>query len=623
MNEVNNGNYDLSQDVILRDGTTTVDSYEPIFKVTILHTVLGVSDVNLKGHAKIELIDNGTETDSSGTTNYELDTIDYDELLGLFQVFNSDYLDPLNAIDTSTYDPLDTETVLYNLLFIPGTSDDYSPDKNIDAELILNSDIWDFKRECWVRKQPNKPDILLNEIKLWEYQDYSWQLTPIIDYFDTQASVDNYYYSLFRNLTDQSEPFINIHRSVINNNNCQSFGSNYKYLMTNGVGLDKYDFVFLTSDIDIDLDTSVQTDIQLSYDVVQFVDDIESITITQTIELSATDELLGTTQADIDSLYPDVTSESPSESPLSTPSATPSDPSRFSTRYYPTQLKDGDVFDPNFFKNQKMTNHELACLMQSQYLSVEHAKDFMSRPNNGAYKTDTQLSNQQMKVFVRYAKNYDGTDLYYSIKKINNVNKHVVNTVSGRLLQIGAAKLVDRGSETLEDWMITDVLIFVSAIKMTTRFKHEYNLAMKSRQRYKVIDGIGHSLSGALVEADCAINGIKYVYNRATGILSPFSQVSHNLVEYRSKYDIVSALGVWSNPNAYKVPTVTNSTTIFNILRNHQLVNLVVWLDSFPDGSVPPTPTITTDGVNVQIVVPKLNEIKQITEFKQIPISTR
>ncbi len=628
LNEVNKGNYDLSQDVILRDATTTVDNYEPIFKVTILHTVSGVSNVNLKGHAKIELIDGDIETDSSEAINNELDTIEYDDLYGLFQIFNSDYLDSLNAIDTSTYDPLDTETVLYNLLFIPGTVDDYSPDRNINAELILNSDIWDFKRECWVRKQPSKPDILLNEIKLWEYQDYGWQLTPIVDYFDTQSLVDNSYYSLFRNLTDQSEPFINIHRSVINNNNCKSFDINYKYLLTNGVGLDKYDFVFLTSDIDIDLDTSVQSDIQLSYDVVQFVDDIESIIITQTIELSATDEFLGTTQADIDSLYPDVTlespSESPSESPPATPSATPSaDPSRFSTRYSPTQLKEGDIFDPNFFKAQKMTNHELACLMQSQYLSVEHAKDFMSRPNNGAYKTDTQLSNQQMKVFVRYAKNYDGTDIYYSIKKINNVNKYVINTGSGRLLQIGAAKLVDRGSTTLEDWMITDVLIFISAIQMTTRFKHEYNLAMKARQRYKVIDGIGHSLSGALVEADCAINGIKYVYNRATGILSPFSKVSSHLVEYRSKYDIVSALGIWSNPNAYKVPVIANSTSIFNIIRNHQLINLVTWLDSMPDGSVPPAPTIATDGVNVHIVVPKLNELKQISEFQQIPIIKR
>ncbi len=169
--------------------------------------------------------------------------------------------------------------------------------------------------------------------------------------------------------------------------------------------------------------------------------------------------------------------------------------------------------DPNF---------SLAFATEVSYEELDSAATMMS---DYGYVLDKELSTIETKVF--YSKELSDLIIMY------------------------------RGSQTKEDWLVTDTALASGNLKKTSRYKRSDRLTKKARTKYssaKRVTLFGHSLGGALASQ---LGNYKksrdnvVTYNKGVGVknLSLFTKSNPNEVAYRIGGDIVS-MGAKFDKNA-------------------------------------------------------------------------
>jgi len=112
-----------------------------------------------------------------------------------------------------------------------------------------------------------------------------------------------------------------------------------------------------------------------------------------------------------------------------------------------------------------------------------------------------------------------------------------------------------RGSNTLQDWVVTNPQILTGTIKTSKRQKHTNKVIRKTAKKYNQnVNVIGHSLGGILAEQSGAKGNI-VTYNKAS---VGAKNSNDKQVDIRAKGDIVS----------YFTPSNKN-----NILIDHKFYN--------------------------------------------------
>lgn len=153
------------------------------------------------------------------------------------------------------------------------------------------------------------------------------------------------------------------------------------------------------------------------------------------------------------------------------------------------------------------------------------------------YILDNQLSNHNQKIFY------------------NKKENKVLNSVAG--------------THNLAD-AVTDVWLAVGGLKSTNRYKEAKSTLEKAKTKYKPKETaiVGHSLGSAIAQGIASPNDKVTTFN---GAVIPFQKSQTNQTNYRTRGDVVSALGIGQK----HTKTLNSSTPIVgkvnNFLINHEV----------------------------------------------------
>ena len=187
-------------------------------------------------------------------------------------------------------------------------------------------------------------------------------------------------------------------------------------------------------------------------------------------------------------------------------------------------------------KRQQKAKKNLQPILEASYLNPNEAKDKL---NSLGYTYDNDLSVPNAKVFID--------------KK-------------------GRPNIAFRGSQRVEDFLVSDTLLGLGLDKYDTRFQESKRLTKLVEDKYKKpVDVFGHSLGGSLAEKSGA-NGNIYTYNKGTGIGDLFKTIPKNQYDVRTTNDIIS-LGSLTQSHPFNNFNEIEKTQQ-NLLQAHDINNL-------------------------------------------------
>lgn len=172
-------------------------------------------------------------------------------------------------------------------------------------------------------------------------------------------------------------------------------------------------------------------------------------------------------------------------------------------------------------------------VLKASYLPQAKAASYLEDKYNYTY--DPSLSSMSQKVFV---------------------------TPSGQPV------ITQRGSTRASDFLVEDLNIATGGFFKTPRIKQAEQLALATQEKYGIAPTIvGHSLGGYLSEkaAKKTPDSQVYTYNKAVGPASLFSSTPSTQRDYRTTYDIPSALSKFQSGNRTTLPGSWNPIASHNI----------------------------------------------------------
>lgn len=130
----------------------------------------------------------------------------------------------------------------------------------------------------------------------------------------------------------------------------------------------------------------------------------------------------------------------------------------------------------------------------------------------------------------------------YALVFDNNLSNE--NTYVYYDMETGYPLITHRGSSTLLDWSVSDVLILTGLQHIVMpRVSIAREIVRKTEEKYKKpSDGFGHSLGGFAAE-EAGHNGFILTYNKASGFGDIRKKIRNpKQIDYRNQLDIVSLL---------------------------------------------------------------------------------
>lgn len=167
---------------------------------------------------------------------------------------------------------------------------------------------------------------------------------------------------------------------------------------------------------------------------------------------------------------------------------------------------------------QKLSTSDFKSILNASYMPQKQAADYMSKRG---YGYDPELSTMAHKVFVS---------------------------------PTGQPIISNRGSVTAKDWLYEDINAGVGGIfGKTEKVKNVQKLAKKTEEKYGMAPTLtGHSLGGYLAEKGARKGSDIYTMNKAAGIPSAFSMRNENQTDYRTTFDLPSALSAYQSGGSSK-----------------------------------------------------------------------
>jgi hypothetical protein len=244
----------------------------------------------------------------------------------------------------------------------------------------------------------------------------------------------------------------------------------------------------------------------------------------------------------------------------------------------------------NIYKNGQMTNDDLASFLEASYMTKNDAGIHMAARG---YEMDENLSGENVKVFVKYAKDYDQYGSPEPIKVIRDSNGNLRVDPNGEPLILDAT-LTNKGSQLSGDPvkafsdLFADIMVAIGANIINPRNIGGMFTADSAEDNYGPINAVGHSLGGTLVSDNPQISGTKYIFNDGAGLDSLIIPNGSNIIQFRVPGDPVSGIST-VNPgdNVIKVPNGIDPVT-GNNYDNHQKGNFTDYLRGLPENTTPP-----------------------------------
>ena len=104
----------------------------------------------------------------------------------------------------------------------------------------------------------------------------------------------------------------------------------------------------------------------------------------------------------------------------------------------------------------------------------------------------------------------------------------------------GRPNIAFRGSQRVEDFLISDPLLALGLSKYDKRFEEAKHLTELVKDKYhKKVDVFGYSLGGSLAEKS-ENNGRTYTYDKGVGLGDLFKTIPKKQYDVRASNDIVS-----------------------------------------------------------------------------------
>ena len=172
---------------------------------------------------------------------------------------------------------------------------------------------------------------------------------------------------------------------------------------------------------------------------------------------------------------------------------------------------------------ENLSKSDFADILKASYMPQSKAAAYMSERG---YGYDPLLSSMEQKVFVS---------------------------------PTGKPIIAERGSVRLSDWLYEDprLATYGGSFFDTRRVSEAKNLSKAVQEKYGMTPTItGHSLGGYLSEqaAKATPGSQVYTYNKAAGFPSIFSSTPSTQTDYRTTYDLPSALSVFQYGNRTTLP---------------------------------------------------------------------
>lgn len=170
-----------------------------------------------------------------------------------------------------------------------------------------------------------------------------------------------------------------------------------------------------------------------------------------------------------------------------------------------------------------LSKSDFADILRASYLPQSKAASYLA----DKYNYDKDLSTIESKVFI---------------------NK-----------ETGAPLISSRGSTRVSDFLYEDprLATYGGQFFNTRRVNDIQNLSKATQEKYGVAPTlVGHSLGGYLAEkgAQATPGSQVYTYNKAAGLPSIFSSTPSTQTDYRTTYDLPSALSVFQYGNRTTLP---------------------------------------------------------------------
>ena len=192
-----------------------------------------------------------------------------------------------------------------------------------------------------------------------------------------------------------------------------------------------------------------------------------------------------------------------------------------------------------------MSRKDLHSLLKFSY---ENQKEAARDAKKLGYSYDSQLSNNETKVFVKD----------------------------------GKPTIVHRGSKRVKDWLVDDALILFgleekaaplfNRLGLPLRSTKAKNITKRVEAKYGNSNAVGHSLGGRLAENSGAHGNI-ITYNKAAGIGDIRTKKnSKRQLDVRNSGDIVSVLGHTQRANKEQI---NSGLSFFNPIKAHDLTHLI------------------------------------------------
>jgi len=192
-----------------------------------------------------------------------------------------------------------------------------------------------------------------------------------------------------------------------------------------------------------------------------------------------------------------------------------------------------------------MSRKDLYPLLKFGY---ENQKEAARDAKKLGYSYDSQLSNNETKVFVKD----------------------------------GKPTIVHRGSKRVKDWLVDDALILFgleekasplfNRLGLPLRSTKAKNITKQAEAKYGNSNALGHSLGGRLAENSGAHGNI-ITYNKAAGIGDIGTKKnSKRQLDVRNSGDIVSVLGHTQRANKEQI---NSGMSFFNPIKAHDLTHLI------------------------------------------------
>lgn len=186
----------------------------------------------------------------------------------------------------------------------------------------------------------------------------------------------------------------------------------------------------------------------------------------------------------------------------------------------------------NDLQPDNFSKETFADILKASYMPQSKAASYLAEKYNYGY--DPLLSSMEQKIFI--------------------------NKTTGKPI------IAERGSVRLSDWLYEDprLATYGGQFFDTRRVSEAKNLSKQVAEKYGVAPTIvGHSLGGYLSEqaAKATPGSQVYTYNKAAGLPSIFSSTPSTQTDYRTTYDLPSALSVFQYGNRTTLPGSYNPIT--------------------------------------------------------------